>query len=64
MFPRRVKTDGGCSNLELPVCERGRYVLALKCFHFYPVIISQGHFYTVLRLLFFLLLLPEGLEEQ
>lgn len=54
VLPRRVKTHRGCSSLELSVREKGRYISALKHFHFYPVVISQGHFSAVVRLLFFL----------
>lgn len=55
---------GGCSSVELSLCEKGRYISVLKHFHFHPAVISQGCLSAVFRLLFLFPLLPEGLVEQ
>lgn len=64
VLPHIAQAYGGCSSVELLVHGKARYISALKHLHFYPVVISRGHFSAVVKLLFFLPLLPEGLEEQ
>lgn len=50
--------------MELLVHGKARYISALKHLHFYPVVISRGHFSAVLKLLFFFPFCPKAWKSN